>query len=203
MFIPMSSQQSRTDATTRRTALIVEDDPHLQKAMSRELERMSFHVLSANHYDAAVRHLQRCELHVVCVDVGLPNKSGYELCEHIRGSLGLLGLPILMTSEYGSPGEMAYAEDAGGNAFLRKPFSMQELTDCVESLLNPARPNASPRHELQKLASKAVAAGRVRRIDALNAPAFVRRDHPMAASFWINGVHVSSLARANENGSSL
>jgi two-component system chemotaxis response regulator CheY len=87
MVIPRSSHQSRTDPA-RRTALIVEDDPHLQKAMSRELERMSFHVLAANHYDAAVRHLQGCEPHVVCVDVGLPNKSGYELCEHIRGSLG-------------------------------------------------------------------------------------------------------------------
>jgi len=86
-----------------------------------------------------------------------------------------------MTSEYGSPGDMAYAEDAGGNAFLRKPFTMQELTDCVESLLNPIRSNASPRHELQKPASKAVAAGCVRRIGALNAHAFVRHEHPTAA----------------------
>jgi two-component system chemotaxis response regulator CheY len=149
----------------KRTALIVEDDPHLRRDMSRELERMSFCVLSANHYDAAVRHLQACAFHVVCVDVGLPNKSGYELCEHIRGSLGLLGLPILMTSEYGSPGDMAYAEDAGGNAFLRKPFSMQELTDCVGSLLNPIRSKAHPRHELQTLASRPMSAGWMRQIE--------------------------------------
>jgi two-component system chemotaxis response regulator CheY len=142
---------------TWRTALVVEDDPYLQKAMSRALERMSFHVLAANHYDAAVRHLQGFEPHVVCVDVELPNRSGYELCEHIRGSLGLVGLPVLMTSDYGSPADMAYAEDAGGNAFLRKPFSMRELTDCVESLLNPARSSAPPRHALQALASKTAA----------------------------------------------
>jgi DNA-binding response OmpR family regulator len=182
MVTSMPSQQSRTDAT-KRTALVVEDDPHLQRAMSRELERMSFRVFSASHYDAAVRHLQEREPHVVCVDVGLPNKSGYELCEHIRGSLGLVGLPVLMTSEYGSPGDMAYAEDAGGNAFLRKPFSMRELRDCVESLLDPARSSPPPWHELQTFASKAVSAGHVRRIDVPDAQAFVRRDHPMVASF--------------------
>jgi two-component system chemotaxis response regulator CheY len=89
----------------------------------------------ANHYDAAVCHLAVGEPHVICIDVGLPNKSGYELCEHIRGSLRFVGLPILMTSDHGDPGDMAYAENAGANAFLHKPFSMLQLAHCIESLL--------------------------------------------------------------------
>jgi DNA-binding response OmpR family regulator len=122
--------------TIQNTALIVEDDPKLQIAMSEQLRHMGLDVLVANHYDAALRHLEVGALHVVCIDVGLPNKSGYELCEHIRGSLRLLGLPILMTSDHGDPGQMAYAEDAGANAFLHKPFSMLQLADCIESLLS-------------------------------------------------------------------
>jgi DNA-binding response OmpR family regulator len=120
----------------RSTALIVEDDPKLQNAMSAQLRQMGLEVLVANHYDAALRHLAVGEPHVICIDVGLPNKSGYELCEHIRSSLRFLGLPILMTSDHGDPGEMAYAEDAGANAFLQKPFSMRQLAHCIESLLS-------------------------------------------------------------------
>lgn len=150
MVIEMPSRNRHVNVT-RRTALIVEDDPQLQKAMSKQLRRMDFQVLSATHYDAALRHLARGEAHVVCIDVGLPNKSGYELCEYIRRAPGLAGLPILMTSEYGSPGDMAHAEDAGGNAFLRKPFSMLELTQCVESMLNPTRSTTPQLHELQPL----------------------------------------------------
>jgi two-component system chemotaxis response regulator CheY len=182
MFLPMSSRTKRIHGV-KRIALVVEDDPHLQRAMSRQLERMSFHVLAANHYDAAVRHLQACEPHLACVDVGLPNKSGYELCEHVRGSLGLPGLPIVMMSEYGSPGEMAYAEDAGGNAFLRKPFSMRELTDCIESLLNPSGSSAPPWHELQIFASKPTFAGRGAR-DVLIAQVIERRDPPTATPLF-------------------
>jgi DNA-binding response OmpR family regulator len=150
MLIEMSSWKPPLDAT-KRTALIVEDDPRLLQAMREHLARMDFHVLSARHYDAAVRHLAEREPHVVCVDVGLPDKSGYELCEHIRGPLGLAGLPILMTSEYGTSQDMAYAEDAGGNAFLRKPFSMQQLGQCIESLSNAARACERPAHQLQAL----------------------------------------------------
>jgi DNA-binding response OmpR family regulator len=123
----------------RSTALIVEDDPKLQNAMSAQLRHMGLDVLLANHYDAAVCHLAVGEPHVICIDVGLPNKSGYELCEHIRGSLGFMGLPILMTSDHGDPGDMAYAENAGANAFLHKPFSMRQLAHCVESLLEVSR----------------------------------------------------------------
>ncbi len=133
MRIEMSSWKGSL-GVPRRTALIVEDDPQLQRAMSRELAGMDFQVLSASHYDGALRHLAGIEPHVVCIDVGLPNKSGYELCEHIRGPLGLAKLPILMTSEYGSCADKAHAEEAGGNAFLCKPFSMRRFKQCVASL---------------------------------------------------------------------
>jgi two-component system phosphate regulon response regulator OmpR len=160
MLIEMSSRTRRRGITSP-TVLIVEDDPRLQRAMSKHLGRMDFHVLAASHYDAAVRHLATREPHVVCLDVGLPTKSGYELCEYIRRELGLVRLPILMTSENGSPGDMAHAEDAGGNAFLRKPFKMRQLTRCLESLLNAIRWSALPTHELQPLVSKPMSAGYV------------------------------------------
>jgi DNA-binding response OmpR family regulator len=120
--------------TDRRNALVVEDDPKLRRAMGRELRQMGLDVLEAGHYDAAVGHLAVAELHLICIDVGLPNKSGYELCEHIRGAMRLAELPILMTSDHGNPGDLAQAENAGGNAFLHKPFSMRELGRCIESL---------------------------------------------------------------------
>lgn len=82
-----------------RVALIVEDDPSLQRAMAKELERARFHVLTAFDFDAAVTHLGEPKVDVACIDLGLPSESGYELCEHIRNRLKLAWLPILVTSE--------------------------------------------------------------------------------------------------------
>ena len=121
-----------------RMALVVEDDPALQEAMSVQLARMGFTVRGALHYDVAVQHLHDVvdakQLEIVCIDLELPTVSGYEICEYIRGPLRL-DVPILVTSESRYPEHMAYAEKAGANAFLRKPFSMKDLAHHVDALV--------------------------------------------------------------------
>ena len=67
--------------------------------------------------------------------------SGYELCEYIRRQPTLIAMPILVSSERGFPEDMAHAEEAGANAFLKKPFPMTRLIKYVHALLDG--PNAS------------------------------------------------------------
>jgi DNA-binding response OmpR family regulator len=127
------------ESKPKRRVLIVEDDPDLQKIMKAQLEMMGFEVLGALHYEAAVKHLTTAPSPaLVCVDLGLPTRSGYELCEYIRGPLGHARVPIVVTSARGLPEDMACAEEAGADAFLKKPFSMRELQAYVELLLGRA-----------------------------------------------------------------
>ncbi len=119
----------------KKVALIVEDDPDLQLAMTAELVRMGFDVLGALHYDAALLHLTGATPHIVCIDLELPTESGYAVCEYIRSELRLTDIPILVTSDSGFPEEMAFAEKAGANAFLRKPFTMTDLCLNIQALI--------------------------------------------------------------------
>jgi two-component system KDP operon response regulator KdpE len=125
-----------------RFALIVEDDPALRRAMTRHLEGMSFDVAGTHHFAAAVGHLTSRQPHLVCVGLELPTQSGYELCEYIRGPLGLTSVPILVMSNSSFAGDMASAEEAGANAFLEKPFTMRQLTCYVDELLGNAHASA-------------------------------------------------------------
>ena len=127
----------------KRRALIVEDNPTLRKMMSEHMARMGFRVLTASHYAAALAHLESGILDIACIDIGLPTESGYELCEHLRGPLGLKFLPAMVTSEFGSPEYVAYAEKAGADAFLLKPFSMSELGANIVALLEGVWPRAT------------------------------------------------------------
>jgi DNA-binding response OmpR family regulator len=147
---PLSRWNALDTALGERTALVVEDDPHLQRAMTRELARLKFRVLSASHFEAAVLHLTTRVIHVVCVDIGLPSESGYELCEHIRGTMRLTRVPIIATSEHGTSQDMAHAEHARANAFLLKPFTMRQLGQCVQSLLDRRPGRVLPVHELAR-----------------------------------------------------
>ena len=138
MFADLAARRQPSNPLGERTALVVEDDPRLRRAMMNELARLKFNVLSANHCEAAIGHLERRPADIVCIDIGLPNESGYELCEYIRGTLGLTRMPIIATSEHGTSQDMAHAEDVRANAFLHKPFTMRELAQCVHSLLDRA-----------------------------------------------------------------
>ncbi len=119
----------------KRLALVVEDDPELQEAMLSHLADLDFETCGALHYDAAIEQLASCSPNLICVDIGLPTRSGYELCEFIRGTPALDRVSILVTSDSGFPEDMANAEEAGANAFLKKPFTMHQLTQYIEALL--------------------------------------------------------------------
>jgi DNA-binding response OmpR family regulator len=134
-LIPNTAYATAQAGRTRRTVLIVEDHPALQSTMSEYVKRMDFDVVIASHYAAARAHLALSTPDLVCIDIGLPTESGYELCEYIRGPLGLKRLPIVVTSPFGSAPEKAHAEQAGASAFLLKPFAMSQLGAYIGELL--------------------------------------------------------------------
>jgi DNA-binding response OmpR family regulator len=119
-----------------RAVLVVEDDPILQRTMAKALEDEGFRVVVAPDYQSAVQGLHGLPPSLACVDVGLPRESGYDLCEYIRKQPHLQYMPVLVTSDRAFPEDMAQAEEAGANAFLRKPFPMKKFLKYVLSLLD-------------------------------------------------------------------
>ncbi|MGH7297574.1 MAG: response regulator, partial [Polyangiaceae bacterium] len=62
--------------------------------------------------------------------------SGYELCEYIRRTPSLTEVRVLVTSERAFPQDMAQAEEAGANVFLKKPFALDRLSEIIEDLIS-------------------------------------------------------------------
>jgi DNA-binding response OmpR family regulator len=127
-----------------RVILVVEDDPILQRSMAKALEEANFKVVQSLDYESAVRCLRELRPSLACVDLSLPRESGYEVCEYIRKQPELIYIPILVTSDRAFPEDMAHAEEAGANAFLKKPFPMKKLLKYIVALLdgpNSSRPS--------------------------------------------------------------
>ncbi len=129
------------DIDTKRIAVLVEDLPSLRETVARYLRTIGLRVEEASDYHSAVKVLATCMPHLICLDVTLPRESGFELCEHIRGDSRLAWVPILVMSERASPEDMAYAEQVGANAYLKKPFTRVKFEKYVSALLDG--PNAS------------------------------------------------------------
>jgi DNA-binding response OmpR family regulator len=100
------------------------------------LVEQAFRVECAMDYRGAVKLLEVHHPDLVCLDIALPRESGLELCEHIRKNEQFAVVPILVLSDRCLPEDMANAEEAGANAFLKKPFKREKLLKYVSRLLD-------------------------------------------------------------------
>jgi CheY-like chemotaxis protein len=123
--------------------LIVSHDPTLVRTMSTALETLGFQVADAIDQRDAIDKIEQRTPQLVCVDLNLPRDSGYEVCEYVRARPDLIRVQILVLSDRSSPVDIAQAEDAGANAFVRKPLQVEHLARYMVSMLEcrpPSRP---------------------------------------------------------------
>jgi DNA-binding response OmpR family regulator len=118
-----------------KLVLSVVADPSLKQVVERQLKAQLFDVVLVSDAESAIRTLETKKPHLVCIDLLLPRDSGYEVCEFIRGTPRLREVPILVMSERSSAADRAYAEEAGANGFLPKPFSMNQFNEQVRALM--------------------------------------------------------------------
>jgi DNA-binding response OmpR family regulator len=114
---------------------VVEDDPDIRKLIRRYLEKLDLDVDEAATGKAALSHLQRHKPALVCLDLMLPESSGYEICEQIRAAPSLAGVPVLVISARAMPPDRALAEEVGADAYLVKPIRASSFFTTVASLL--------------------------------------------------------------------
>lgn len=131
----------------RQRMLLVHDQPDFTDAVTRAFEDLGFEVdVAIDPGDAAARLLAR-RPDLVCVNLNLPRDSGYDVCELIRGDASFSKLPIVVMSDRHSPEDIAYAEEAGANVFLRLPSpskALDSLADHLAPLLEGRSPPSAP-----------------------------------------------------------
>ncbi len=125
---------------TKKRVLLVEDDPRIVDSLVEALRQIDCDVSVVVRFEDVLESVVERPPHLAIVSLNLPRNSGYDICELIRGDDSLLSVQILIMSDQASPAAIAYAEDAGANAFLRKPFTRQQLQKYATALLDPHRP---------------------------------------------------------------
>lgn len=131
---PLSS--GLVEKPRRRLIVVVEDDPTLRELVSEYLVSVGFDVAALANGDGALEMISERRPDLLCIDVNLPSVSGFDLCEHVRGNEQLNDVAILMTSASIFVEARAYAFEAGADAYLRKPFTLEELSRQVVRLLD-------------------------------------------------------------------
>ena len=120
-----------------RKIMVADDEPNIVISLEYLMKREGYTVVVARDGQEALDMLAREKPDLVLLDVMMPRKSGFEVCQAVRTSDELRGTKILMLTAKGRDTDIAKGMALGADAYMTKPFSTRELVQKVAELLGP------------------------------------------------------------------
>ena len=118
--------------------LIADDEVNIVISLEFLMKREGFEVVLAADGEEAITKIRDERPDLVLLDVMMPRKTGFEVCQEVRSDPALQDLKILMLTAKGRDTEVAKGMALGADAYMTKPFSTHELVERVKSLLGLA-----------------------------------------------------------------
>jgi CheY-like chemotaxis protein len=114
-----------------RKVLIADDSPTVQKKAGGILTGEGYEVVTVSNGVAAVKKLRAVMPLVVLVDVAMPGKDGYEVCEFVKKDDALKHVPVLLVFSDMDPVEEDKAARVQADGRIEKPFKPEDLVSVV------------------------------------------------------------------------
>lgn len=115
--------------------LVVEDDPPVQRAIARVLEREGHDMRLIDRGGEFFDAIQSFGPDLVLLDIRLPEADGRTLLTELRARPGTRRLPVILMSALGSEADRAIGLDLGADDYLSKPFGPLELAARIRACL--------------------------------------------------------------------
>lgn len=123
----------------KQKILIADDEPNIVISLEFLLKREGYTVLIARDGQEAIDSIVREQPDLVLLDVMMPKKTGFEVCQEVRANESLQAIKILMLTAKGRDTDMAKGAALGADAYMTKPFSTRELVQKVAQMLSNAK----------------------------------------------------------------
>ncbi|MCW1927541.1 response regulator transcription factor [Bhargavaea beijingensis] len=116
--------------------LLVDDEPMMLDLLQLFLEPHGFDCLKAESGEEALKMAEQVDLHLVILDLMMPQMDGWAVCREMRRRSA--DLPILMLTAMGETADIVKGLETGADDYMAKPFEEDELVARVRALLRRA-----------------------------------------------------------------
>ena len=115
--------------------LIADDEPNILISLEYLMQREGYTVSVARDGEEAIAAILRDRPALVLLDVMMPKKSGFEVCQEVRANDAVRHTLILMLTAKGRDTDAAKGLGLGADAYMTKPFSTRDLVLKVRQML--------------------------------------------------------------------
>lgn len=120
---------------SRKSVLVVDDEPYILKSMSFVLRRAQFEVHEATNGEEALAAMHASQPGLVFLDVMMPRKSGFEVVEEVRRDPGLAGTYLVLLTAKGQDSDREEGLNRGADDYMTKPFSPSRILEKARQVL--------------------------------------------------------------------
>jgi len=118
--------------------LLADDSPHAQRMGEQILSQEGFEVVTVSDGDSALLRLEDVDPDVVVVDVVMPHRSGYEICQYVKISPRHKHARVVLTAGVKDQLDEAEARRVHADGIVPKPFEASVLLSTVKPLVEAA-----------------------------------------------------------------
>ncbi len=115
--------------------LIVDDEPNIVLSLEFLMKKAGYDVATAEDGEQALTAIQEHRPDLVLLDVMMPKKDGFQVCQNIREQDEYRELRIVMLTAKGRDLEQEKGLSLGADDYITKPFSTQDVVNKVRQLL--------------------------------------------------------------------
>ena len=116
--------------------LVADDDEDILSLVAFRLERSGCKVLKARDGEEALRLAITEVPDLAVLDVMMPKLDGHEVTRQIRANETTSRIPVILLTARAQEGDVAAGFEAGADDYVKKPFSPQELSARVQTILD-------------------------------------------------------------------
>jgi two-component system catabolic regulation response regulator CreB len=124
-----------------RRILIFEDEPVIADTLIYALETDGFYAERVATAEEGLRRMNAAPFDLIILDVGLPDRNGFEVCKEIRATASI---PILFLTARADEIDRVVGLEIGGDDYIVKPFSPREVSARVKAVLRRTQPQPQP-----------------------------------------------------------
>jgi DNA-binding response OmpR family regulator len=115
--------------------LVVEDEPNILMALAFLMKQQGYAVRSAVDGDSAMEEVERDPPDLVLLDINIPGRSGFEVCEAVRANPAWKTTRVLILTGKGADVDRRKGLALGADDYVTKPFATRDVIAKVNALL--------------------------------------------------------------------
>lgn len=128
------------EAAVTKKVLICDDEPAPLQAMVYVVKKAGFEPLTAQNGEEAILLAKSHRPSLVLLDIDMPRKDGYQVCEEIKGDPATRGMHVLILTAFAQEFQKEKARSSGADEIMTKPFSPRKLRERILEILGPPEP---------------------------------------------------------------